>query len=829
MSKFKCHLLIILSVFFSSTIFSQSGVRINQLGYLPKGIKVAVLLSKDNISPKTFSLHSVLTDEIIFTSRKIIPYGSYGAFKSTFRLNFSEFEKEGAYYIKIESVSSPNFRIASDVYDGAADFLLNYMRQQRCGYNPTLKDSCHTFDGFIIYHPTLDSTHIDVIGGWHDASDYLQYVTTSANAVFQMLFAYQENPESFGDNYDKDGLERANGIPDILDEAKWGLDWLLKMNPGKDMMFNQIADDRDHRGLRLPNQDTISYGRGLERPVYFCTGEPQGIFKYKNRSNGLASTAGKFASAFALGSKIFENYFPEYSNLLKQKSIDAYEFGKRFPGVCQTAPCLSPYFYEEDNWTDDMQLAASVLFSSTKAKNYLDDAIFYGKQEKVTPWMGADTARHYQWYPFVNLGHFYLASLPNTDQQIIFKNYLKEGIEKVYSRGKSNPFQFGVPFIWCSNNLVSAILTQCRLYNQLTNDSSFAEMEASLRDWLFGCNPWGTSMTIGLPGNGDYPSDPHSAFTHLNSIPINGGLVDGPVYSTIYNKLIGIKLYNKDEYEEFQSDIAVYHDDYGDYSTNEPTMDGTASLTYYLSALQKRGANQAAQKKLTYLKGAVVRTDTTRKQINLVFTGHEFADGYETINRVLNKYGIKASFFFTGDFYRNDKHQQIIKNLLSGGHYLGAHSDKHILYASWENRDSTLISKEEFLNDIRSNYKEMKKFGISADDARFYLPPFEWYNQQISDWCKEMGLVLVCHSGGTNSNQDWSYPQLGNKYFATQEIIDNIFAYESTQPNGLNGFILLVHFGTDERRTDKLYNRLDEIITELMQRGYSFTCLNESI
>ena len=184
----------------------------------------------------------------------------------------------------------------------------------------------------------------------------------------------------------------------------------------------------------------------------------------------------------------------------------------------------------------------------------------------------------------------------NIDQSK-FKNYLKEGIEKVYQRGKSNPFLFGVPFIWCSNNLVAAILTQCRLYQELTNDSTFAEMEASLRDWLFGCNSWGTSMVIGLPDNGDYPEDPHSAFTHLNNIRIDGGLVDGPVYTSIYQKLIGFKLYSDDEYAEFQSDIAVYHDDYGDYSTNEPTMDGTASLTYYLSALQKMGSRKGHKKK----------------------------------------------------------------------------------------------------------------------------------------------------------------------------------------------------------------------------------------
>ena len=52
-----------------------------------------------------------------------------------------------------------------------------------------------------------------------------------------------------------------NGLPDVLDEAKWGIDWLLKMNPSRSVMFNQIADDRDHMGMRMPRQDSF-YGRG---------------------------------------------------------------------------------------------------------------------------------------------------------------------------------------------------------------------------------------------------------------------------------------------------------------------------------------------------------------------------------------------------------------------------------------------------------------------------------------------------------------------------------------------------------------------------------------
>ena len=130
-----------------------------------------------------------------------------------------------------------------------------------------------------------------------------------------------------------------------------------------------------------------------------------------------------------------------------------------------------------------------------------------------------------------------------------------------------------------------AALTQLRLYHELTGDSKYLEMEAAIRDWLFGCNPWGTSMIVGYPGAGDTPTDPHSAFSAVNHFPVDGGLVDGPVYASIFNNLKGLRLVRKDVYETFQSDLCVYHDDYGDYSTNEPTMDGTASLTYYLSAM----------------------------------------------------------------------------------------------------------------------------------------------------------------------------------------------------------------------------------------------------
>ena len=182
--------------------YAGQWIRMNQLGYLPTSSKVAVLLSNEEISVEEFRIVDVFSGETVFSgsSSDIKETGKLQNMESTFRLNFSSLEKEGTYRMEVlfkgGSVSSDIFPISSHAYDGTADFVLNYMRQQRCGWNPFLKDSCHTKDAIIVYHPTKSGQHLDVKGGWHDASDCLQYTTTTANAIYQNI-EYMEsyNPE----------------------------------------------------------------------------------------------------------------------------------------------------------------------------------------------------------------------------------------------------------------------------------------------------------------------------------------------------------------------------------------------------------------------------------------------------------------------------------------------------------------------------------------------------------------------------------------------------------------------------------------------------------
>lgn len=598
---------------------STTFIRVNQVGYLPDAPKAAVVCSLDSTHIATFLVRD-RTGRTVFGPRRAEPTGSFGPCVATHRLDFTELRRPGRYTIETQggNAVSREFRIGADVYAGGADTLLYYLRQQRSGWNPYFRDSVHRYDGYVVDDTGGVVKFLPVSGGWADASDFLQYVTTSATAAYMLLAAARDHPGAFADAFDARGLPGANGVPDALDEARHGLEWLSRMYPGGDEMYNQLADDRDHAFPDLLVNDSSEYGwgKGRHRPVYPCTGRPQGLFQHKNRSTGYASTAGKYASAFALGAALFADRDPGFAAVMRRKSVEAYELGRRFPGACQTAPGRAPYFYEEDSWADDMELGAAELFALTRDLKYFDQGLEYAAIEPVTPWMGADTARHYQWFPWHNNGHYALWRTANRvnamrvaasrrdssgppglarpapmDVEVVNNDrptlvgYYRRGLDAVVARA-NNGFRVGIPFIWCSNNLMTSFATQAMLYRRMTRDESLREYEQASVDWLFGVNPWGVSMVVGYPRGGVTAQDPHS--THAKQLGVDvimGGLLDGPVYRSIYQNLRGIHLTQPDEYERFNTGFIVYHDDYGDYSTNEPIMDGTANLVYLLASL----------------------------------------------------------------------------------------------------------------------------------------------------------------------------------------------------------------------------------------------------
>jgi hypothetical protein len=559
----------------------QVHVRASQLGYLPSDPKIAVVFSNGAL-PDRFGVIDERGSVVWQGTPRASVAQRWGSFTAHADLDFTALRRPGRYRIRVDGAEDSHpFRIDTQVFADAADAMLGFMRQQRCGYNPYLDTVCHRFDGRTIEGPRPPGSFLPAHGGWHDAGDTLKYLITSSNATAQLLLAYVLNPAPWQDRANDLGQAGSNGRPDVLDEARWGLEWLLRLHPSPGELYHMVGDDRDHSGWRLPQDDQSDYGwgKGSYRAVYFATGVPQGAGKFKSESTGVANIAGRYAAAMALAYQVWRNDPREaaFAARCLRAAREVYALGRAREGVQQGNSYGAPYRYNENTWADDMEWGAAELYRATGEARFLADARLYAKAIGATSWMGRETALHYEFYPFMNAGHYRLGA---------GASYYRTGLEAARAAGRRNPYQAGVPFIWCSNNLVVALATQGSMYARMTGARAFREFTARQRDWLFGTNPWGTSMFTGIGTVS--PGDVHIPWFQLRKASVAGGLVDGPVQQAIFASLKGVSLSRPDAFAAFQSPDAVYHDDWQDYSTNEPTMDGTASAVL-LMALQGGG------------------------------------------------------------------------------------------------------------------------------------------------------------------------------------------------------------------------------------------------
>src|SRR5947209_6150799 len=311
----------------------QVYVRVNQVGYRPSDAKIAVAFARAPL-PDRFTVVDAATRQAVFEGASKQVSGGWGQFEHHAELDFSQLKRPGRFFLSIGAARSQEFAVGETVYAGLPDQLLEFMREQRCGYNPYLDAVCHPFDGRTAYGPAPAGTYLDATGGWHDAGDQLKYLLTASNATAQMLLAYllergpsraavgrarssfrrersvfKDEPSVFKDEFNELGQTGADGMADVLDEARWGLEWMLKLHPAPRQLYHQVADDRDHHGWRLPQNETADYGWGPggSRVVYFADGEPQGLKQFKSESDGVANLAGRYAAAMALGYQIWRD------------------------------------------------------------------------------------------------------------------------------------------------------------------------------------------------------------------------------------------------------------------------------------------------------------------------------------------------------------------------------------------------------------------------------------------------------------------------------------------------------------------------------------------
>ncbi len=257
-----------------------------------------------------------------------------------------------------------------------------------------------------------------------------------------------------------------------------------------------------------------------------------------------------------------------------------------------------------------------------------------------------------------------------------------------------------------------------------------------------------------------------------------------------------------------------------------PVLSRCAALFILLMVNCAGGVALAGTNVFELREGGIIRGPKDQKRIALEFTGDSFAEGGEVILNELAKRKARASFFLTGNFLRNPEFNQLIQRMVREGHYLGPHSDAHLLYCPWEGPKKTLVTKEDFTSDLEKNVKEIERFGVPRNKARYWIPPYEWYNEEIAAWSHEMGMTLINFSPGTRSAADYT-PDDAKNHVPSKVIFDSIVKKEQEDPNGLNGFLLLLHVGVGPKRTDKFHERFGELLDHLAGKGYTFVTVEE--
>lgn len=578
-------------------------VRVNQVGYLSTDIKVAVAFSNDNLSALSYQLLKV-SDGSVLVAATAFPAssGAYQPFAYTYQLDFSAFQPAAAVGCELklsDGTLSPPFMVGPCVYNGVEEVPLNFFRAQNCGtgnwYNQgvNINAPCHLApgaggstgdeDGMVVDGPHKGST-LDTEGGWHDSGDLIKFMVTTAWEIEVMEVAYRENPSAFQDTLGSNLQPSSpNGVPDVLDEARYGLAWVLKMNPDAGTFYDNVADGRDHNnfGTYLPSNDAIDYSRAAApdngtvpkpyRPVYGGPGDQGG-------TQNCARAAGALAMAYQLWSAATSYQDLSFASTCLTHAQWLYALGKAQNATLNDVDG----FYPSSGFDPEMELAAAELYKATGTASYLTDAQAYAAA-------AGSAGGELDWSQNNFLAHDCLYPVVAAAEQATLAGFMKADLDADLARSNANPYGLGYSYVWGTLEDSTSLAVMCHLWKKLNpGDASYDAMATANRDYLLGKNPWGVCFIQGMGTTWpNYPQHntslilyqklPYGTGSASVNTPIPGMVIEGPVDYNDY-KAQGITLSGSDPYGAFDNASAggwVYHDDNQDYASNEPTTTGT--------------------------------------------------------------------------------------------------------------------------------------------------------------------------------------------------------------------------------------------------------------
>ncbi len=521
-------------------------IAVNQIGYLPGAYKSATL--RGAALRNTALLINEKTKEIVL--EKEIEGGvsdpDTGDEEALF--DFSSIKDEGTYHVEAGEAVSPSFRISEDVYKDAFDASLKMLYYQRCGMKLTSDFAgdfahpvCHA-EKAVLYED--NSVSLDVSGGWHDAGDYGRYSVAGAKTAADLLLAYENYPEVFGDDI---GIpESGNGIPDVLDEARYELEWLLKMQADNGGVYHKVTCQNFPSEI-MPEEETDQL---IIMPA-------------------TTTATGDFVGVMAIAARVYKSIDKAFSDtcLATAKKAADYLYSTPTDTVGYKNPSdIATGEYEDTCDIDERFWAFSELLKTTGDRKYESDIA------KVLPNNGYTLG----WQGVAGYGGY--AFLTSAHPDATLRKSIHEVAENMgyYITDCAAAYPYGSSIIgdypWGSNLTIANNGAYLLMMKNLIASYDKTAVDKQL-SYLFGNNATGYCFFTGFGST--YADHPHHRPSQAKDKTVPGMLVGGPNNGLddpyVQNVLKGVP------------SAKCYADSSQSYSTNEVAIYWNSPLIYLLA------------------------------------------------------------------------------------------------------------------------------------------------------------------------------------------------------------------------------------------------------
>jgi endoglucanase len=539
-------------------------IKVDQAGYLPGAPKVAVVVSAK--AGGAFLVRSGADRKVVFRGTLSAPAADANSGDTVRAADFSALRQTGRFYLDVPGagVSWP-FAIAPDVDARAFYLAMRSFYGQRCGTAVDLgpefpgyrHDECHLENA---YHATSGRTGAKTIGnkGWHDAGDYGRYVVNSGLSTGTLLWAY----EMFADRVKDVRLgipESGNGAPDILDEIRWNLDWMLSMQDEDGGVFQKQTSER-FCDFVMPEKDPL---------VSYVIGTGQEPYKSSCATADLAAV-------MAIAARVYKPFDQAFAAAALNAARKAFAWTEQHPAVLFMNPKgVGTGGYGDRNCSDEMLWAAAELWRTTRGKAYEQYFIDHyvaqlGRITPVGPPAWANVAPMALWTYVLGGGTGEVAGA--------IRNASVAAADAIVTRTAADGYRTSLAktdYIWGSNGVAANYGLQLIVANALSPNARYLETAADNLHYLLGRNTFSLSWVTRVGANPFRHPHHRPSGADQNADPWPGLLAGGPngrKQDPAMNKLPDLP------------PAKMYVDDQESYASNEIAINWNAPLVFLLAS-----------------------------------------------------------------------------------------------------------------------------------------------------------------------------------------------------------------------------------------------------